>query len=116
MLHRFTNILFVSMLMLGISTQLSAQRLNTMSIAPDGTVFVAGSDGYIAKITDGKDKYSSRFYYDEIGRLVLSQNAKQYAKDKKEYSYTLYDALGRPYEAGQVIAPEQIQTASSSEG
>lgn len=41
----------------------------------------------------------SKFYYDELGRLALSQNPQQ-ALDKK-YSYTNYDNIGRIVEAGQ---------------
>ena len=41
----------------------------------------------------------SHFWYDILGRLVVSQNAKQ-ALDNK-YSYTLYDFLGRIKEVGE---------------
>ncbi|MBI3137598.1 MAG: RHS repeat protein [Sphingobacteriales bacterium] len=41
----------------------------------------------------------SKFWYDALGRLVVSQNAKQLAEGK--YSYTLYDGLGRISEVGQ---------------
>lgn len=41
----------------------------------------------------------SKFWYDRLGRLVVSQNAQQ-AIDGK-YSYTLYDELGRITEVGQ---------------
>jgi RHS repeat-associated protein len=41
----------------------------------------------------------TRFAYDEIGRIVISQNAKQ--KNSNKYSYTRYDKLGRIIEAGQ---------------
>jgi RHS repeat-associated protein len=41
----------------------------------------------------------SKFWYDELGRLVVSQNAEQALHNK--YSYTLYDALGRIREVGQ---------------
>ncbi|MDA3615534.1 RHS repeat domain-containing protein [Polluticaenibacter yanchengensis] len=41
----------------------------------------------------------SRFWYDELGRLVVSQNAKQALESK--YSYTLYDVLGRITEVGE---------------
>jgi YD repeat-containing protein len=41
----------------------------------------------------------SRFWYDRLGRLVVSQNAKQQLINK--YSYTLYDDLGRITEVGQ---------------
>jgi hypothetical protein len=45
----------------------------------------------------------SQFWYDRLGRLVVSQNAKQKAVtgSKKDFSYTLYDVLGRIIEIGQ---------------
>jgi RHS repeat-associated protein len=47
------------------------------------------------------DAGKSTFYYDRLGRLVLSQNLKQYA-DNKKYSYTLYDYLGRISQVGEL--------------
>jgi YD repeat-containing protein len=41
----------------------------------------------------------SKFWYDALGRLVVSQNAKQQLVN--DYSYTLYDHLGRITEVGQ---------------
>jgi len=49
----------------------------------------------------------SQFWYDELGRLVVSQNARQRAGKSyggtvtKQYSYTLYDELGRITQVGQ---------------
>ncbi|MBL0200735.1 MAG: hypothetical protein IPP81_11500 [Chitinophagaceae bacterium] len=40
----------------------------------------------------------SNFWYDRLGRLVVSRNAKQQAGNN--YSYTLYDDLGRIKEVG----------------
>ncbi|MCZ4222508.1 RHS repeat domain-containing protein [Pedobacter rhodius] len=45
------------------------------------------------------DGGSSKFWYDYLSRLVVSQNAKQEAA--KDYSYTRYDVLGRITEVGQ---------------
>ncbi len=42
----------------------------------------------------------TEFWYDNLGRIVLSQNAKQKLANK--YTYTLYDELGRPIESGQI--------------
>ncbi len=47
------------------------------------------------------DAGTSNFWYDRLGRLVISQNAKQSAQSTKLYSYTQYDALGRITEVGQ---------------
>ena len=45
------------------------------------------------------DAGTSDFWYDRLGRLAVSQNAKQ--ADSTQYSYTLYDDLGRITEVGQ---------------
>ena len=44
----------------------------------------------------------TQFWYDQLGRLILSQNSKQVTENK--YSYVLYDQLSRAIESGQVIA------------
>jgi len=45
--------------------------------------------------------FSSRFFYDRLGRLVASQNTKQFNAAPNRYSYTLYDVLGRIKEVGE---------------
>lgn len=49
------------------------------------------------------DAGTSMFWYDRLGRLAVSQNAKQFVTvgGKKRYSYTLYDDFGRIKEVGQ---------------
>lgn len=54
------------------------------------------------------DANTSKFWYDRLGRLAVSQNAQQAAPSGSpegggtlRYSYTLYDALGRIKEVGQ---------------
>jgi hypothetical protein len=48
----------------------------------------------------------SNFWYDRLGRLIISQNAKQKAvsatENNRNYSYTKYDALGRITEVAQL--------------
>ncbi|MFI5140715.1 MAG: RHS repeat-associated core domain-containing protein, partial [Bacteroidia bacterium] len=57
---------------------------------------------YARYIHDESDNFSTYFWYDALGRLVLSQNSKQFATlPNKTYSYTLYDVLGRIMEVGQ---------------
>ncbi|MBI1308197.1 MAG: hypothetical protein GC181_16465, partial [Bacteroidetes bacterium] len=46
------------------------------------------------------DSDSSLFWYDRLGRMAVSQNAKQ--RTDQNYSYTLYDSLGRIHEVGQI--------------
>ncbi|MBL7737442.1 MAG: hypothetical protein JNL51_18430, partial [Chitinophagaceae bacterium] len=52
------------------------------------------------------DAGQSRFWYDRLGRLALSQDARQRAVSStaanRLYSYTLYDQLGRIIEVGQI--------------
>jgi YD repeat-containing protein len=45
------------------------------------------------------DKGTSKSWYDRLGRLAVSQNAKQLVTGV--YSYTLYDAMGRVIEGGE---------------
>ncbi|MFX1705334.1 hypothetical protein PV783_15325 [Chitinophaga sp. CC14] len=46
------------------------------------------------------DGGTSHFWYDRLGRLAVSQNAKQLLNNA--YSYTLYDYLGRITEVGEI--------------
>ncbi|NGF77148.1 hypothetical protein G5B10_14760 [Fluviicola sp. SGL-29] len=46
------------------------------------------------------DGGESRFAYDKLGRLIMSQNDLQRANN--QYSYTRYDALGRVIEVGEL--------------
>ncbi len=48
------------------------------------------------------DGGESQFGYDELGRLVVSQNAKQAAAINPQFSYTKYDDLGRIIEVGEM--------------
>jgi hypothetical protein len=54
----------------------------------------------------------STFWYDRLGRLVLSQNAKQ--QPDKKYSYSLYDDLGRITEVGQKQNPDVNTTVNQT--
>ncbi|HYG52116.1 MAG TPA: hypothetical protein VD905_14490, partial [Flavobacteriales bacterium] len=56
---------------------------------------------YARTIKDESGYYSTLFWYDRLGRIVVSQNTRQFNQSPKKYSYTLYDALGRVVEAGE---------------
>lgn len=66
------------------------------------------TQAYIRNLFDPNSRYANRFFYDKLGRLVVSQNARQFntldvfgnPKDRK-FSYTLYDGLGRVVEVGE---------------
>jgi RHS repeat-associated protein len=57
------------------------------------------------------DAGQSQFWYDALGRLVVSQNAKQAAVN--QYSYTRYDILGRIIEVGQALPTSAMTYAIS---
>ncbi len=63
---------------------------------------------------ESPDGGKSLFWYDALGRLVLSQNTKQRVTDK--YSYTKYDALGRITEVGQLTGSDVDQTLTQHVG
>ncbi|OQP57832.1 hypothetical protein A3860_09410 [Niastella vici] len=52
------------------------------------------------------DGGTSAFWYDRLGRMSVSQNAKQ--KDSTQYSYTKYDGIGRIIEVGQLTSSTAI--------
>jgi photosystem II stability/assembly factor-like uncharacterized protein len=86
--------------------------INTIAAAPSGTsstYVVAGNAGASASVADMKNEFSTRMYYDQLGRLVASQNSKQFAKNPLTYSYTIFDALGRIREVGEYLASASIE-------
>ncbi len=70
-----------------------------------GGEYTAGSTsvpmGYARLFNDESEMFSTRFFYDRLGRLVASQNTKQFNATPNRYSYTLYDVLGRIKEVGE---------------
>ena len=63
------------------------------------------------------DGGTSQFWYDNLGRLVLSQNAKQAAaplvNNEGLYSFTQYDDLGRITEIGEIrIDPANVSASN----
>ena len=60
--------------------------------------------GYARLLHDESELFSTYFYYDRLGRLIVSQNTKQFntiTPLPKRFSYTLYDQLGRIKEVGE---------------
>ncbi|MDZ4792823.1 MAG: hypothetical protein SGI83_00960, partial [Bacteroidota bacterium] len=55
----------------------------------------------------------SKFWYDKLGRLVVSQNAQQAIAGTPYYSYTVYDELGRIQEVGQKPQDAAMQPVTS---
>ena len=77
-------------------------RQNNLSMRPPHYLATIYNYNSLNQVVSQKspDADVSRFYYDRLGRLVLSQNAKQ--ADDKKYSYTFYDYLGRINEVGEL--------------
>jgi len=60
------------------------------------------------KLDDQADLISKQYWYDQAGRIILSQNSKQYNKNPMAYSYTRYDALGRTIESGEIATNQNL--------
>jgi RHS repeat-associated protein len=82
-------------------------NLNTLGFNNTHSASIAGTNG-VFNLNDGTNLSSSYFWYDNLGRIVASQNAKQgvvrtnsASKRYFNYSYTKYDALGRITEVGE---------------
>lgn len=87
-----------------------SDRFNLMIGGADTNVVISTfkPNRYARLIKVQTSNFSTRFWYDKLGRLVLSQNIKQFKKINpanssvtQAYSYTLYDALGRITEVGE---------------
>ncbi len=63
---------------------------------------------FVRSAFDPGERYSSRFYYDKLGRLVVSENARQYNGNDRKFSYTVYDNLGRVIEVGEKTENEEF--------
>jgi hypothetical protein len=80
-----------------------AARINGTTLTPGHTLTTNYRyntlNTVIAQMTPDAGRANS--WYDRLGRLALSQNAKQLAEGNN-YSYTLYDSLSRITEVGQI--------------
>lgn len=80
----------------------------TISVASRFSAFLGGDydataalQTYARLMRDESNEISSKFFYDRLGRLVISQNSKQFGCSPKKYSYTIYDILGRIVQVGE---------------
>jgi RHS repeat-associated protein len=80
-----------------------------------GGTSVSGSPN-MANLTDDSFDYGSRFWYDRLGRMVISQNSKQFNKATPAYSYTKYDEQGRIAEVGEVATTTDVNTLANVHG
>ncbi len=101
------------------NTELGNEANNFKTLAVrDAHNFVLGGNNSVSptrpittNIYDFTNEFSTRFYYDALGRMVASQNSKQYnaTETHNRYSYTNYDAKGRIVEVGEIDATTPIE-------
>ena len=83
-------------------------RANGSVKIPNHTLLTQYRYNTLGQVTaqQSPDGGQSRFWYDRLGRLVISQNANQRGvsptEENRLYSYTKYDQLGRIAEVGQI--------------
>jgi len=85
------------------------QNYTAFHFTDNYNMVVVGNNGVVEKLYDFSDQYSTLFYYDKLGRLVVSQNAKQFNENSNKYSFTVYDALGRIERVGEIIATTPVE-------
>ncbi|OYU93399.1 MAG: hypothetical protein CFE21_20710 [Bacteroidetes bacterium B1(2017)] len=96
-----------------ITTPSPSANFTTLYSGDGKNLWIGGNNSVVKEVYDRSDELSSRFYYDAVGRLVVSQNAKQYyeaSSGQNVYSYTLYDAQGRIYEVGQITSATKVES------
>lgn len=94
-----------------VNANINAERMNNPESTVNGSLAPAHTHETVYNYNSlnqlvyqrTPDGGESRFAYDALGRLVLSQNANQ--KPVSQYSYTKYDELGRVVEVGELTAP-----------
>ncbi|MET0391615.1 MAG: choice-of-anchor L domain-containing protein [Chitinophagaceae bacterium] len=88
--------------------------LKNITVKDRTDLVFSGTGSNVTNVHDETDLYSGKFWYDELGRLIISQNAKQYNYSPKGYSYTLYDPLGRIMEVGEVTTSTSVTSYTSN--
>lgn len=93
----------------------AVQRRNKTNLTPAHTLITDYRYNTLNQVVAQKspDGGTSEFWYDRLGRLTISQNAKQKAEGNN-FSYTKYDSLGRITEVGQKDAVAGAMTDAIS--
>ena len=94
-------------------TQVEAAKAAGTELTPDHTMATVYRYNSLNQVVSQNtpDAGVSSFWYDKLGRLVISQNAKQKLTD--DFSYTLYDPIGRITEVGQKPQPASMSNTIS---
>jgi RHS repeat-associated protein len=99
--NKSDSIIFYPLLQTALTRQYPNRQLSCVDMADDENGVIGGGNGPMGMVNRfhrDKGRYNTFFYYDVLGRLLVSQNSKQYMAS--EYAYTLYDELGRVSESG----------------
>lgn len=95
--------------------QVKSKRATSDTLRPGHNLVLATEYRYntLNQVVSQKtpDAGTSNFYYDRLGRLVISQNAKQAPLNK--FSYTNYDLLGRITEVGELTNASALNSSIS---
>ena len=78
----------------------------------DKTVYQYNFRGWLKSMKE-PDAGETNYQYRKDGKIRFSQNAQQ--KNDKHFSYTRYDAIGRPVESGEYIGDKYVYPLSSSQ-
>lgn len=87
-----------------VSNTNTSTNLLAVDFNKRGNLVFAGASGYVRQVDDDARTISNIFWYDELGRLIVSQNSKQFGYTTPAYSYTLFDALGRIVQVGEALS------------
>ncbi len=93
-----------------VNNTYSSSDIRAMAVNTRDQLVIAGNGNYISRVNDQADFISALFWYDRLGRLVVSQNTRQFIKSTQAYSYTIYDALNRITEVGEKSSNTPIET------
>lgn len=65
----------------------TGKGISSMNLIPGGDIAITGDGGRTYRLSDGTDRYSVRYYYDDLGRIAASQTSRQQAMNPQCYSY-----------------------------
>lgn len=82
--------------------------LNAIAISNRNNIVFGANANHLRRIDDQADEISTRYWYDRLGRMVISQNTRQFESSTMAYGYTTYDALGRIAEAGRLESSQAV--------
>lgn len=94
---------------------MNGQPLASNIVVPNHTLLTEYRYNTLGQVIQQKspDGGLSKFWYDRLGRLVVSQNQKQGTSNK--YSYTKYDVFGRITEVGQLTGTAVTQSLTQDD-